>query len=118
MFFLSYRQNEIVNFAVKGAIYYVTMAKVIVFLGAYHSAKNSEILKEKSHSTAIFRKFHKRDERFPFLSVRSRKSTNCVPFRAYFFRFQSSACARKLIALRNIAALYRCSVFLARNHQP
>ena len=31
MFCLLYRQNEIVDFAVKGAIYYVTMAKVIFF---------------------------------------------------------------------------------------
>lgn len=31
MFYLLYRQNEIVYFSVKGAIYYITMAKVIFF---------------------------------------------------------------------------------------
>ena len=51
----------------------------------------------------------RKDERYP--SFRNGKSKTCVPFRAFQFLPLpvSSACARKLIALRITAALCRCS---------
>lgn len=139
MFYLLYWQNEIVYFSVKGAIYYVTMAKVIFFTCeeirfspemsrgiSFHrvcgylpfgkkfqnsQGKNQMIQQFSGNSIRKLRKERKRrTERreVPFRSERG-KSKNCVPFRAYFSRFQSSACARKLIALRIMAALCRCS---------
>ena len=79
MFYILYRQNEIVDFAVKGAIYYVTMAKVIFFtcedirfspelsrgISFHHvcgylpfGKKLQKFSRKKSNGTAIFRKCH------------------------------------------------------------